>query len=90
MQIGDVGVRGMTSEQVAVVLRQLGVRVWLVVARAAAAGHFVTGREPASVVVPAGRLDEQIALMQRMREEGEDGLEGVEMENSVRKVGQLN
>ena len=58
MQIGDVNVRGMGSEQVASVLRQSGSHVRLIVARGVSEPS--QHRDPNAPVVPTHQLDEHL------------------------------
>ncbi len=58
LQIGDVNVRGMGSDQVAMVLRQSGVHVRLIVARGVAE---VTENAPLHApIIPTQQLDEHL------------------------------
>ncbi|XP_013421811.1 multiple PDZ domain protein isoform X4 [Lingula anatina] len=58
LQIGDVNVRGMGSEQVAAVLRQSGSHVRLVVARGVT--EPPTAQNPLAPIVPTHELDEHL------------------------------
>ena len=61
MQIGDVNVRGMGSEQVASVLRQSGAHVRLIVARAVSdTSASQVEHAPHAPLVPTHQLDEHL------------------------------
>ena len=64
LQIGDIAVRGMTSEQVASVLRQSGINVHLIVARGL--NEFQPESDPLSPVVPTSQIDEQLLRLNRL------------------------
>ena len=64
LQIGDVIVRGMGSEQVATVLRQSGAHVRLIVARSIA--EPTEAAPPHAPIVPTHQLDEHLHSLNEM------------------------
>ncbi|XP_025111382.1 patj homolog isoform X6 [Pomacea canaliculata] len=69
LQIGDVNVRGMSSEQVALVLRQSGSHVRLIVARSIL--EPPPYQIPNAPIIPTEQLDEHIAHINLLMEQSE-------------------
>lgn len=64
LQIGDVDVRELTTEEVATILRESGVYVGLIVARNVDIMPDIS--DPAAPVIPVEQLDEYLASINQM------------------------
>jgi len=65
LQIGDVNVRGLTTEDVATVLRQSGIHVRMIVARNVDTMPDIP--DPAAApIIPVDQLDEHLAYINRV------------------------
>ena len=64
LQIGDVDVRDLTTEEVASVLRQSGVHVRLIVARDVDSVPQIS--DPTAPVIPVDQLDEHLKNLNRV------------------------
>ena len=66
LQIGDIDVRDLNTEEVAAVLRQSGAHVRLIVARNVDSVPDIP--DPVAPVIPAGQLDEHLMSLNQMME----------------------